>query len=40
MIVLSIPTIAVESVCKEIDALLRSKVVVVNTSEGFHPEIL
>ena len=32
VIVLSIPTIAVESVCKEIDALLDHKVVVVNTS--------
>ena len=38
MIDLSIPTIAVESVCKEIDALLDHKVVVVNTSKGFHPE--
>lgn len=38
VIVLSIPTIAVESVCKEIDALLDHKVVVVNTSKGFHPE--
>lgn len=38
VIVLSVPTIAIESVCKEVDALLNHKVIVVNTSKGFHPE--
>lgn len=38
VIVLSVPTIAIESVCKEVDALLDHKVIVVNTSKGFHPE--
>lgn len=38
MIVLSVPTSAVEEVCREIDTRLRKKTIVVNTSKGFHPE--
>lgn len=38
VIVLSVPTIAIESVCREIDPLLSKKVIVVNTSKGFHPQ--
>lgn len=38
IVVLSIPTIAVESVCRQIDALLDKKTIIVNTSKGFHPE--
>ena len=38
IIVLSVPTIAIESVCRQIDPLLKKPVIVVNTSKGFHPE--
>lgn len=38
MIVLSVPTIAIESVCKQIDPLLHKKTIIVNASKGFHPE--
>lgn len=37
IIVLSVPTIAIEDVCKNIAPLLQKKVIVVNTSKGFHP---
>ena len=38
VVVLSVPTIAIESVCRQIDPLLKGKVIIVNTSKGFHPE--
>lgn len=38
IVVLSVPTIAIESVCRQIDPLLKGKVIIVNTSKGFHPE--
>lgn len=38
VIVLSVPTIAIEGVCKQIDLILEKKVIIVNTSKGFHPE--
>lgn len=38
IIVLSVPTIAIESVCKQIDAIVDKKTIIVNTSKGFHPE--
>lgn len=38
VVVLSVPTIAIESVCRQIDPLLKEKVIIVNTSKGFHPE--
>lgn len=38
IVVLSVPTIAIESVCKQIDALLDKKTIIVNASKGFHPE--
>lgn len=38
IIVLSVPTIAVESVCRDIDKILDKKAIIVNTSKGFHPE--
>ena len=38
IVLLSVPTIAVESVCKEIDAILDKKTIIVNASKGFHPE--
>lgn len=38
VIVLSVPTIAIESVCKEVSKHLNKKAIFVNTSKGFHPE--
>ena len=38
IVVLSVPTIAIESVCRQIDPLLKGKTIIVNTSKGFHPE--
>lgn len=38
IILLSVPTIAIESVCKEIDAIIDRKTIIVNASKGFHPE--
>ncbi|MEG0329348.1 MAG: NAD(P)H-dependent glycerol-3-phosphate dehydrogenase [Longicatena sp.] len=38
VVVLSVPTIAIESVCQQIDTILDKKTIVVNTSKGFHPE--
>ena len=38
IVLLSVPTIAIESVCKQIDPLLNKKTIVVNASKGFHPE--
>ena len=38
IVVLSVPTIAIESVCKQIDEILDKKTIIVNTSKGFHPE--
>lgn len=37
IIVLSVPTIAIEEVCKELLQYLTNKVIIVNTSKGFHP---
>jgi len=37
VVVLAVPTIAIEAVCKEISPLLKKKVIVINTSKGFHP---
>lgn len=37
VVVLSVPTIAIESVCLQIDPLLEKSVIFVNTSKGFHP---
>lgn len=38
VIVLSVPTIAIEDVCTKISNLLTKKTIIVNTSKGFHPE--
>ena len=38
VVVLSVPTIAIESVCKQMLPFLKKKTIVVNTSKGFHPE--
>ena len=38
VVVLSVPTIAIESVCRQINPLLKGKTIIVNVSKGFHPE--
>lgn len=38
VVILSVPTIAIESVCRQISPLLKKKTIIVNTSKGFHPE--
>lgn len=37
IIVLSVPTIAVESVCRQISETVEHPVLIVNTAKGFHP---
>ncbi len=37
VIVLSVPSIAIESVCKQIADLVEKQVIIVNTAKGFHP---
>lgn len=38
VVVLSVPTIAIESVCQQITPYLKKETIIVNTSKGFHPE--
>lgn len=38
VVVLSVPTIAIESVCKQVATHLNKKAIFVNTSKGFHPD--
>ncbi|MBP3853639.1 MAG: NAD(P)-dependent glycerol-3-phosphate dehydrogenase, partial [Erysipelotrichaceae bacterium] len=38
IIVLAVPTIAVESICQQIDPYLQDQCILVNLSKGFHPE--
>jgi len=38
VVVLSVPTIAIEDVCKQITPYLNKKTIIVNTSKGFHPK--
>lgn len=37
LIVLSVPTIAIEEMCRKVNALVQKPVIIVNTSKGFHP---
>lgn len=37
IIVLSVPSIAIEDVCQKINNLVTKKIIIVNTSKGFHP---
>lgn len=37
VIVLSVPSVAIESVCKQLSELITKKVIIINTSKGFHP---
>ncbi|MEG0077561.1 NAD(P)H-dependent glycerol-3-phosphate dehydrogenase [Anaerorhabdus sp.] len=38
LLLLAVPSIAIESVCKTINPLLEKKVIVINVAKGFHPE--
>ncbi|MEF9919869.1 MAG: NAD(P)H-dependent glycerol-3-phosphate dehydrogenase [Erysipelotrichaceae bacterium] len=38
VIILSVPTIAIENVCQKIREHITKKIIIVNTSKGFHPE--
>ncbi|MEG0240625.1 NAD(P)H-dependent glycerol-3-phosphate dehydrogenase [Anaerorhabdus sp.] len=38
LVLLAVPSIAIESVCKTINPLLEKKVIVINVAKGFHPE--
>ncbi|MEG0313829.1 MAG: NAD(P)H-dependent glycerol-3-phosphate dehydrogenase [Erysipelotrichaceae bacterium] len=37
VVVLSVPTIAIEDVCKSLNKVVKHKIIIVNTSKGFHP---
>ncbi len=38
IVLLAVPTIAIESICQQIDPILSKKVIIVNVAKGFHPE--
>ena len=38
VVVFVVPTIAIESVCKQINPILTKKIIAVNAAKGFHPE--
>ena len=38
LIVLAVPTIAIDPICTQINPLLTKKIIIVNVSKGFHPE--
>lgn len=38
VVVFVVPTIAIESVCKQISPILTKKIIAVNASKGFHPQ--
>lgn len=38
VVVLAVPTIAIESICQQIDPYLKDNTIVVNVSKGFHPD--
>lgn len=38
IVLLAVPTIAIEPICLQIDALLTKKTIIINVSKGFHPE--
>ena len=37
IIVLSVPTVAIESVCQQVSKIVEKPVLIVNTAKGFHP---
>lgn len=38
IVLLAVPTFAIESICLQIDPYLKNNIIVVNVSKGFHPE--
>lgn len=38
IVLLAVPTIAIESICQSINDLLTKKTIIINVSKGFHPE--
>lgn len=38
VVVLSVPSIAIESVCTQIAQIIDKKIIIVNTAKGFHPK--
>ncbi len=38
IVLLAVPTIAIESVCQTIDPMLQDNTIIVNVSKGFHPK--
>lgn len=38
IVLLAVPTIAIEGICQQIDPLLKDNIIIVNVSKGFHPE--
>lgn len=38
IVLLAVPTIAIESICTQIDPMLKNDTLIVNVSKGFHPE--
>lgn len=38
IVLLAVPTIAIESICQEINEIIDKKTIIINVSKGFHPE--
>ncbi|MDD7281893.1 NAD(P)H-dependent glycerol-3-phosphate dehydrogenase [Floccifex sp.] len=38
IVLLAVPTFAIESICQQIDPLLSKKTIIINVAKGFHPE--
>lgn len=38
IVLLAVPTIAIESICNQINEIITKKVIIINVSKGFHPE--
>lgn len=38
IVLLAVPTIAIEGICQQIDPMLKGKTIIVNVAKGFHPE--
>lgn len=38
IVLLAVPTFAIEGICLQIDSYLKNNIIVVNVSKGFHPE--
>ncbi len=38
ILLLAVPTMAIESICKQVSPLVKKKVLIINVAKGFHPE--